>query len=322
MTVHGAKGLEAPIVILADTTTPPQGLASSRGCCNCRRDARRDADRIVWVGRKADDIGADGRGARARRARSRGRIPAAALCGDDARHRPADRVRRRRRSTSGRTAAGTTWSRGALEGRCIDRAGRRRRRQGAALPQDAGRRRVSAGIKGAGAGAHFAAAVADARRRLRRPRRADHAVAASSTTPRRVDAGRTVRRRGAAARADARQHRAPADAIAARHSAGPRGPRRRGAISCGRTRISATPSAARSSTRSLAVLDGHALRRAVRARQPGRGSDRRPHRGHAASSGQVDRLVVTPHAILIADYKTNRPAPRSLAKRRSTTRAM
>ncbi len=25
MTVHGAKGLEAPIVILADTTTPPAG---------------------------------------------------------------------------------------------------------------------------------------------------------------------------------------------------------------------------------------------------------------------------------------------------------
>ncbi len=26
-------------------------------------------------------------------------------------------------------------------------------------------------------------------------------------------------------------------------------------------------------------------------------------------SGQVDRLVVTPQAVLIADYKTNRPAP-------------
>ena len=25
MTVHGAKGLEAPVVILADTTTPPAG---------------------------------------------------------------------------------------------------------------------------------------------------------------------------------------------------------------------------------------------------------------------------------------------------------
>jgi ATP-dependent helicase/nuclease subunit A len=28
----------------------------------------------------------------------------------------------------------------------------------------------------------------------------------------------------------------------------------------------------------------------------------------------VDRLVVTPDTILIADYKTNRPAPRSLAE--------
>ena len=30
MTVHGAKGLEAPIVILADTTTPPQGFHPPR----------------------------------------------------------------------------------------------------------------------------------------------------------------------------------------------------------------------------------------------------------------------------------------------------
>jgi ATP-dependent helicase/nuclease subunit A len=30
-------------------------------------------------------------------------------------------------------------------------------------------------------------------------------------------------------------------------------------------------------------------------------------------SGQVDRLVVTGDAVLIADYKTNRPAPRNLA---------
>ena len=32
MTVHGAKGLEAPIVILADTTTPPAGPRIRRGC--------------------------------------------------------------------------------------------------------------------------------------------------------------------------------------------------------------------------------------------------------------------------------------------------
>ena len=31
-----------------------------------------------------------------------------------------------------------------------------------------------------------------------------------------------------------------------------------------------------------------------------------------AVSGQVDRLAVTPGGVLIADYKTNRPAPRQL----------
>ena len=31
-------------------------------------------------------------------------------------------------------------------------------------------------------------------------------------------------------------------------------------------------------------------------------------------SGQIDRLVVTPDEVLIADYKTNRPAPKSLAE--------
>jgi ATP-dependent helicase/nuclease subunit A len=57
MTVHGAKGLEAPVVILADTTTPPAGpyqpclLAvpqprSAPGMPPC----------IVWPGRKQDDV--------------------------------------------------------------------------------------------------------------------------------------------------------------------------------------------------------------------------------------------------------------------------
>jgi len=35
-------------------------------------------------------------------------------------------------------------------------------------------------------------------------------------------------------------------------------------------------------------------------------------RGSVAVSGQVDRLAVTPGGVLIADYKTNRPAPRQL----------
>ena len=35
--------------------------------------------------------------------------------------------------------------------------------------------------------------------------------------------------------------------------------------------------------------------------------------GALAVSGQVDRLAVTGDSVLIADYKTNRPAPRRLA---------
>ena len=49
MTVHGAKGLEAPIVILADTMTPPAGPRPPR--------LLKLADGpLIWVGRKADDV--------------------------------------------------------------------------------------------------------------------------------------------------------------------------------------------------------------------------------------------------------------------------
>jgi ATP-dependent helicase/nuclease subunit A len=54
MTVHGAKGLEAPIVILADTVTPPAGprpprlLKLAQGPLNWGP--------LIWVGRKADDV--------------------------------------------------------------------------------------------------------------------------------------------------------------------------------------------------------------------------------------------------------------------------
>jgi ATP-dependent helicase/nuclease subunit A len=48
MTVHGAKGLEAPIVILADTMTQPQGPRPPR-----LLDLPDGA--VVWAGRQADD---------------------------------------------------------------------------------------------------------------------------------------------------------------------------------------------------------------------------------------------------------------------------
>jgi ATP-dependent helicase/nuclease subunit A len=49
MTVHGAKGLEAPIVILADTMTPPAGPRPPR-----LLDLPGGA--VIWAGRKDDDI--------------------------------------------------------------------------------------------------------------------------------------------------------------------------------------------------------------------------------------------------------------------------
>ncbi len=48
MTVHGAKGLEAPIVFLADTMTPPAGPKPPR-----LLDLPGKA--VIWAGRKADD---------------------------------------------------------------------------------------------------------------------------------------------------------------------------------------------------------------------------------------------------------------------------
>ncbi|MEA2984984.1 MAG: ATP-dependent helicase/nuclease subunit, partial [Alphaproteobacteria bacterium] len=63
MTVHGAKGLEAPIVILADTTTLPAGPPhlQPRLLDLPARNAAPDApNRIVWVPRKVDDVGATG----------------------------------------------------------------------------------------------------------------------------------------------------------------------------------------------------------------------------------------------------------------------
>jgi ATP-dependent helicase/nuclease subunit A len=56
MTVHGAKGLEAPIVILADTTTPPKGPREPRMLNMPVANAPPGTpDRIVWAGRKVDD---------------------------------------------------------------------------------------------------------------------------------------------------------------------------------------------------------------------------------------------------------------------------
>jgi ATP-dependent helicase/nuclease subunit A len=51
MTVHGAKGLEAPLVILADTMTPPAGPRQPRLL-------KLSGNAVIWAGKKADDSSA------------------------------------------------------------------------------------------------------------------------------------------------------------------------------------------------------------------------------------------------------------------------
>jgi ATP-dependent helicase/nuclease subunit A len=57
MTVHGAKGLEAPIVILADTTTRPAGPRDPRLLAvPAGGGSPGSPDLIVWAQRQADDV--------------------------------------------------------------------------------------------------------------------------------------------------------------------------------------------------------------------------------------------------------------------------
>ena len=90
MTVHGAKGLEAPVVIMADTTTSPSDTQRLRlihlpqgNGRQGRGLGRTQGGRSAWRGQRAQrDAGGD-----------RARISPPALCGDDARGRSADHRR-------------------------------------------------------------------------------------------------------------------------------------------------------------------------------------------------------------------------------------
>ena len=90
MTVHGAKGLEAPVVIMADTTTSPSDTQRLR---LIHLPQGNGGKAVVWAGRKADDPPAVADGAQRHAGGDRARISPPALCCDDARGRSADRRR-------------------------------------------------------------------------------------------------------------------------------------------------------------------------------------------------------------------------------------
>ena len=85
MTVHGAKGLQAPIVFLPDTCSS-RAQCKRRGFIRCRGQASRPTKSVISCGRAARTstiATLDDAKARCGRARARGISPPA-LCGDDA----------------------------------------------------------------------------------------------------------------------------------------------------------------------------------------------------------------------------------------------
>ena len=299
MTVHGAKGLEANTVILADTTTDAGRARIRRSCCSSQ--ARRDG-----LGRpQAGRCRRDRRGARsAARARSGRRIPPPALRRDDARGRAARRLRRAR----ARKIPDGCWYelvRDALAGECAakpadDGGGdvlRYRKYAGDAVPN----RGTPASLR---LPAHFRLAAAqgcagapalrtltpsdrtrDVRAAPRRPRQ--RALLRGSLTHRlmQVAAGHCARAPPTAAR----DYLARAgDALAARRAA--RASPRRRCTSREHPRFAA-----------LFGPDSRAEVPIVGRLTSGR--------ARCASRGQIDRLVVARDAVLIADYKTDRPPP-------------
>ncbi len=135
MTVHGAKGLEAPFVILADTTTAPAGPAQRQPRLLTLPVTDAPARHALGLGDEQERRRGDCRaGAHRGAQRRRGRIPPSALCGDDTGRRPAHRLRRDRRARQARGLLVRSRLRRA-QARLGGRAGRRRRGQGLALSQ-------------------------------------------------------------------------------------------------------------------------------------------------------------------------------------------
>jgi ATP-dependent helicase/nuclease subunit A len=316
MTVHGAKGLEAPLVILADTTSPPAGPRPPRLLAlPAQRAAPGTPDRIVWAGRKAMDV----------RAVATARQTALAEAEHEYRRllyvamtRAADRL-----IVAGcegeRGRPGGCWYDLVLDG-LRDREGFHTVGEG---DQQIWRYRKVADATSL----RPAEAAAQGELTLRAPfpawlRRAvpDEPERIATITPSEGDATIPAERRGAGG--DARRlaiargnliHRlmqalpdiAPARrAEAARHYLARAGadfaPAEREAFVATTLQLLEDPRFAAlfaPGSRAEVLIVGRLTR---------------PDRSPLLVSGQIDRLAVTASEVLIGDYKTNRPAPRTL----------
>ncbi len=219
MTVHGAKGLESPIVILPDTGDRQEGA-------NPPHVLRLDDGSAVWKSRKDAAPPAELVAEQARRSSGAGGAPPSSLRGADPRGEPADRLRRGERAERGRrklvpAGLGRDGGPGAGAARRDPRVDGGLARGVGAAPDGARRRgagpaRLGAPPGGAEAGRGSARGVAI--RSRGRPR-------AGGTRGRgRRGRGEGARRRGASAAGRASD--APAGRLAGARGADPSGARR------------------------------------------------------------------------------------------------
>ena len=317
MTVHGAKGLEAPLVILADTTSPPAGPRPPRLLAlPAPRAAPGTPDRIVWAGRKATDappVASARQTARAEAEHEYRRLLYVAMT------RAADRL-----IVAGcegeRPRPAGCWYDLVLDG-LRDREGFHTVGEGDAqiwryrkVPDMAPPRLVEASPQGELAlRAPFPAWL----RRVA-PAEPEHTA---PITPSEGDAARPAERRDASS-SEARRlaiarglliHRLmqslPDIAPDRRADAARRYVARAGSdfAPADREAFVATTLHLLDEPRFAALFSPGS-----RAEVPIVGRLARPGRAPLPISGQIDRLAVTDDAVLIADYKTNRPAPRTL----------
>ena len=307
MTVHGAKGLEADTVILADTTTPPTGPRDPRLLTLANGP-------LVWATARTEDVGAMS-DARARSAARRARrIPAAIVRGDDARQGAAgDRRHARPQQDSRRLLVST--GRGRAEARLRHRAGRRRRRRRAALPQKRiSEHRVAEEREEQFAGRDQAESL---------PELADyqrHSESLRRSAPSRRRARRTMTPRGRPQPAGNAKALLRGTLVHRLMQSLPDIPAERRAKAAkdylARTgaRLNAEERAQLAEQVMLVLEHPHFSELygpGSRAEVPIVG--RLILGGETVRvSGQIDRLAVTQSSVLIADFKTNRPSPRRI----------
>jgi ATP-dependent helicase/nuclease subunit A len=107
MTVHGAKGLEAPVVFLIDRGAPPHNARNAGGFLEIPSG---DEPVILWNGDSSLKSSGDRHGKAGRRAQGGGGVSPSPLCRHDARRRPADRRRLCRHAWAAATTPGAPSS--------------------------------------------------------------------------------------------------------------------------------------------------------------------------------------------------------------------